>query len=46
MLKCYDSEPYSPTYGEEFGCIGPQPQNEYMLPYEKEAINLKTNGEY
>ena len=43
MLKCYDSEPYSPTYGEEFGCIGP---HEYMLPYEKEAINLKTKGVY
>ena len=46
MFKCFDSEPFSPTYGEEFGCIGPRKQNEYTLPYEKEAINLKRQGEY
>ena len=39
MLKCYDSEPYSPTYGEEFGCIGPR-----MFPYKKEAFNPKKGG--
>ena len=44
MFKCFDSEPFSPTYGEEFGCIGPRKQNKYMLPYEKEAFNPKKGG--
>ena len=46
MFKCYDSEPFSPTYGDEYGCIGPNKPNEYMLTYEKEAINQKRKGEY
>ena len=44
MFKCFDSEPFSPTYGDEFGCIGPRKQNKYMLPYEKEAFNHKKGG--
>ena len=43
MLKCYDSQPYSPTYGEEFGCIGTYPKKQ---PYCKEAINKQNKGDY
>ena len=45
MFKCFDSEPFSPKYDDEFGCVGPRNQNKYMLTYEKESINPK-KGEY
>ena len=44
MFKCFDSEPFSSTDDEEFGCIGPIKKNKYLLPYDRGVSNTKQGG--